>query len=145
MTNPEDPCGRDDCRACSATNNTTTWSNTGPYTITMPSGTYNAIPAHTCRILGPPPPAKITETRMDKVRRKWTDWVFTIGGISFSLALIPALLDSNARVPVWSSLLTGGWLLAYAFAFRAMRLNRSALSTLINGILWLAMAAWRQA
>ncbi len=45
------------------------------------------------------------------------NWVFFVGGIAFTIALIPSLLKKETVIPMSSSALTAGFLWAYSVVY----------------------------
>lgn len=76
----------------------------------------------------------------------WQDLVFTVGSLSFSVALLPMLRRGADRPPIFSSSLTSFWLIAYGVVFVTLSLVFSAITSIINGILWgtIAFLKWRE-
>ncbi len=70
----------------------------------------------------------------------WQDIGLTVGGLVFSLALIPTLV-SGMKPPLITALLTGGLLLFYSAIYLSLGLTFAAASVAVNGAAWIAIAA----
>ena len=66
----------------------------------------------------------------------WQDIVFMSGGLMFSLALIPTIRAKEK--PHWiSSLLTGGILAIFSYAYATLGLYLACGATVATSIVWL--------
>ncbi len=72
----------------------------------------------------------------------WRDAVFATGSIVFIVALIPTLRGRD-KPALSTSLLTGGFLLAYALTYLTMDLWFSAVTTSALGASWLYLGYQR--
>lgn len=73
----------------------------------------------------------------------WQDLVFLVGGFVGAAILLPTLLDSDAKVPRWSSVPTMILLLSYTISFYTLGMALSALGSLAGALVWTGIAAFR--
>lgn len=71
----------------------------------------------------------------------WQDVVFSLGSIFFCVALIPTLRDRHARVPLFTSLTTAFWLVAFAAAQVTLGCLLAPACEMVCTFLWLLIAA----
>jgi hypothetical protein len=69
----------------------------------------------------------------------WQDYVFTIGGIIFILALIPSITGKD-KPALTSSLSTGIVLVIYAVTYITLSLWYSALTISLTALCWFILA-----
>ena len=68
----------------------------------------------------------------------WQDWVFGIGTIVFSLALIPAILGKE-KPPLSTSLSTGSILFVFAVTQASLSLWFACVMSVVAGCLWITL------
>lgn len=68
----------------------------------------------------------------------WQDWVLSAGLFIFSIALVPTILGKE-KPALSTSFITGSVLLIFAFVYATLSLWFSAVSVIINGLLWLTL------
>jgi hypothetical protein len=68
----------------------------------------------------------------------WRDLVFALGGVAFSIALLPTVFGEMKPEP-WTSALTSGILFAFGTTYLTMRLFFAAASTAVTAYLWLVL------
>ena len=73
----------------------------------------------------------------------WQDWVISMVGWSFSLALLPSVLY-KAKPARLSCVLTGVGLLILAFTMATLELWMSCASNILCGSLWLVLLFQRR-
>jgi len=69
----------------------------------------------------------------------WQDVVITIGQTIFAVALIPSIIGKD-KPALTSSLVTGTFLIIFAFTFATLSLWLAVISSTINGVLWFILA-----
>ena len=69
----------------------------------------------------------------------WQDYVFTIGGIIFVIALIPSITGKD-KPALASSILTGVVLLAFSATYISLSLWYSALTVSLTAVCWFTLA-----
>lgn len=72
------------------------------------------------------------------------DIVFTLGGLVFLASLIPTLRNPRAAVPLGTSIPTGIILLAFSATQASLGLEMAAVTSVVTGMAWLAIAARRR-
>ncbi len=72
------------------------------------------------------------------------DLIFTVGGIIFAIGLLPAVLDSETRIPLKTSLPTCLVLFVYAGTFFEMGLPFSGVTSLVTASMWLFLVCARR-
>lgn len=72
----------------------------------------------------------------------WHDWVFTIGGLVFILALLPSVFGPNENKPSWiTSLGTMIVLIVFAYTYFDLNLETSGWTTLVTAGFWYSLFA----
>jgi len=69
----------------------------------------------------------------------WQDWIFGVGTIIFSIALIPSVLGKE-KPAISTSLSTGITLMIFAFAQATLFLWFACIASILAGFLWLTLA-----
>jgi len=75
----------------------------------------------------------------------WQDIGLTVGGLLFTLALIPTLIGAM-KPPIVTALMTGTLLCFFGVIYLSLGLEFAAVSIMVNGTVWLIIAAqvWRR-
>lgn len=72
------------------------------------------------------------------------NWVFTIGGIAFTAALLPALFKKTTAIPVFTSGLTASFLWAYSGADVLLGLWAAVLANGSTALMWTLLLILRR-
>ena len=73
----------------------------------------------------------------------WQDYVYTVGGLFFSFAVLRMVRDPHTQVPRSSSIPTSALLMLYAFTNYSLGLHFSALVQALVASMWAGVAIWR--
>lgn len=73
----------------------------------------------------------------------WQDYVFTIGGFVFALALLPTVRNPEARVPARTSVSTAAVLTVYVFTQWSLRVHLGAIAGSLTALSWWFIA-WKR-
>jgi len=69
----------------------------------------------------------------------WQDWVISIGGVIFAIALIPSVIGQD-KPALSTSLMTGTVMITFAVTYFTLSLWFSSVTIFIGGSLWLVLA-----
>ena len=69
----------------------------------------------------------------------WQDWIFSSGGVIFSIALIPSLVSKD-KPALSTSLMTGVVLVIFAATYLTLSLLFSGIVTFVSAAAWLTLA-----
>lgn len=72
----------------------------------------------------------------------WQDWVFGIGTVVFSIALLPSIFGGE-KPSLSTSLPTGAILMLFAFTQASLSLWFACFMSIIAGFLWFVLALQR--
>jgi hypothetical protein len=72
------------------------------------------------------------------------NWVFFVGGIAFTVALIPSLLKKETSIPVFSSSMTAGFLWAYAVVDGLLGLWEALAAGASTALIWTLLLMFRR-
>lgn len=72
------------------------------------------------------------------------NWVFFVGGIAFTVALLPSLLSKKTAIPWTSSALTAFWLWAYAFVFYLLDTPEALAAEVATATAWTLLLIYRR-
>ncbi len=66
----------------------------------------------------------------------WQDWVFTVGNVVMTLALIPAVTGKRYNIPLVTAIPTATGLSLFAVAFGTLELIASSISVGFSALGW---------
>lgn len=78
-----------------------------------------------------------------KLLNNWQDKLFTVGGVFFTISLIPVLLTPTAVIPLLSSIPTSLFLYLFAYAQKTLGLKWAAGTSTITATMWALIAVLR--
>lgn len=70
----------------------------------------------------------------------WQDIIFTVGGMVFTVALIPSILGKN-KPAFFTSIVTAATLTVFSFAYFSLGLMFSSAAVATTSIAWYILAA----